>query len=58
VGQGSLTSSRAPAGCCADDEAPATAFDGAGVAYGESKESEREMASSGRESSWARLSNL
>jgi hypothetical protein len=34
------------------------AFDDAGVAYGESKESEREMASSGRESSWARLSNL
>jgi hypothetical protein len=37
--------------------APVTTFDDASVAYGESKESEREMASLGRESSWARLSN-
>jgi hypothetical protein len=27
--QGSSTSGRAPAGCCTDDEAPVTAFDGA-----------------------------
>jgi hypothetical protein len=43
AGQGSLTSGRAPARCCADDEVPVTAFDGVGAAYGESKEREREI---------------
>jgi hypothetical protein len=38
--------------------APVTVSDDAGAAYGESKESEGDMASSGRESSWAPLSNL
>jgi hypothetical protein len=35
-----------------------TVSDDAGAAYGESKESEGDMAGSGRESSWAPLSNL
>jgi hypothetical protein len=38
--------------------APVTVSDDAGATYGESKESEGDMTSSGRESSWAPLSNL
>jgi hypothetical protein len=50
AGQGTSTSGReVRPKRCVDGVAPATVFDGTGAAYGENKESEREMASSGRD---------